>query len=67
MADDTSTYPPHVLRYGDAGRHVFDAAVASMVRFGDTPATARALVSSPDIWHALVEGNFLTPIIEFEQ
>jgi hypothetical protein len=61
MADDTPTYPPHVLRYGDAGKRLYDEHLRILQSTGDTEAQARATLADPQYWQIIVAGEFLHP------
>ena len=54
IAAERAAYPAIVLRYGDAGKDLFDAEVRVLMRHGDSEAAARAFLADPEVWQTFV-------------
>lgn len=61
MSDESAAYPPHVLRYGDAGKRLYDQHLRTLQSTGDTEAQARATLADPAYWQIIAAGAFLHP------
>ena len=64
MTDDVPlSYPPEVLRYGDADKRLYDQELhLLMATF--TEALARATLADPEYWHIITSAAYLHPVHE---